>query len=92
MKPSSSSLSSSKMRMTRESIRLCIKRKELYDNPELNERLYLNHKGFTEIRNLEKYTQLVALFLDSNALTKIDKLDAQTCLQILHLQNNKIGE
>jgi len=39
--------SEAKMRMTRESIRLCIKRKELIDNPEQNERLYLNKKGFT---------------------------------------------
>jgi hypothetical protein len=34
------------MRMTREAICFCIKKKELSDNPELNRRLYLHNKGF----------------------------------------------
>ena len=46
------------MRMTREAICFCIKRKDLCENPDLNERLYLHHKGFIEIRNLDKYTEV----------------------------------
>ena len=78
--------------MTKEAIRLCIKRKEL-DTPELD-RLYLHHKGFSEMRNLEKYTQLAELFLEGNDLTMIEKgkLNAQKKLKSLHLQKNKIGE
>jgi len=78
--------------MTKEAIRLCLKRQELYDSPELNERLYLHHKKFMEIRNLEKFTQVKYLYLESNCLTKIDKLNAQKYLQSLHLQDNKLGE
>ena len=78
--------------MTKDSIRLCIKRKELYDNPELNERLYLHHKGFTEIRNLENFTHLESLFLEANALTKIENIANKRHLQSLYLQNNKLGE
>ena len=80
------------MHMTKEAIRLCIKRKELCDDPELNERLYLHHKGFVEIRNLDGFTQLTELFLEGNALKSIDRLNCQKYLKSLHLQRNKIGE
>ena len=46
------------MRMTKEAISFCIKRKELSANPLLNERLYLHNKGFIEIRNLNKFTEV----------------------------------
>ena len=78
--------------MNDKAIRLCIKRKELCDNPELNDRLYLNHKGFEKIRSLEKYTEVKELHLDSNAFTRIENLGSQRQLQKLYLQNNKIGE
>jgi dynein assembly factor 1 len=80
------------MRMTGDAIRFCIKKKELCDNPELNERLYLNNKGFAEIRNLEKYTGVRVLFLESNKLEMIDGLETLKHLQSLHLQENRIGE
>jgi dynein assembly factor 1 len=77
--------------MSRDAIRFCIKRKELYESPGLNERLYLHNKGFTEIRNLEPFTEVSSLFLEGNELTKIDGLSAQKQLQSLYLQKNKIG-
>jgi hypothetical protein len=80
------------MRMTREAICFCIKKKELCDNPELNRRLYLNNKRFNEIRNLEKYTEVRELFLELNKLERIEGLDALKHLQSLHLQENGIGE
>jgi hypothetical protein len=46
------------MRMTKEAISFCIKRKELSANPLLNERLYLHNKGFVEITNLNKFTNV----------------------------------
>ena len=69
---------------------MCIKRKEHINKPEMVDRLYLHHKGFAEIENLEKFTQLTDLFLEGNELTTIDKLNAQTHLQVLQLQKNKL--
>lgn len=80
------------MMMTKEAIRLCIKRKELYDNPEQVQRLYLHNKGFMEIRNLSPFTQVQYLFLEGNALTRICNLNAQKLLHSLYLQNNKLGK
>lgn len=64
----------------------------MYDNPELVDQLYLNNKGFVEIKNLEKFVGVESLFLEGNALTRIENLTAQKMLKALHLQNNKIGE
>lgn len=47
-------------------------------------------KHTSEIRNLEKYTQLNHLDISSNKLTKIHHLDGQKVLETLHLQNNNI--
>ena len=81
------------MRMTKEAIRLCIKRKELCNNPELVERLYVHNKGFSEIQNLEEYSQVKALYLEGNALTKVNTgLNKQKHLVSLYLHDNKIGE
>ena len=82
----------SKMTMSKEAIRLAIKRKKLCDNPELVERVYLHNKGFTEIQNLDQYTEIKDLFLEGNELTKINGLDAQNHLEHLNLQKNQIGE
>ena len=77
--------------MTKDAIRFCIKRKQWCDNPELNEMLYLHHKGFGEIRNLDDFTEITTLFLESNALAKIENLEAQHHMRTLYLQNNMIG-
>lgn len=42
--------------------------------PELNEVLYLHYKGFTNISNLEKYTGLKTIWLEHNAITKIENI------------------
>ena len=75
--------------MTKDAIRLCIKR---HDSAHSIERMYLHHKGFTDIGNLEEFTQVRCLFLEANNLTKIENLFPLQNLEILHIQKNKIGE
>ena len=78
--------------MSKDAIRLCIKRQELWDNPELNETLYLHHKGFTKLKNLDDFTQVRVLFLESNNFHKIENLHNLKQLEKLHLQKNRIGK
>lgn len=81
------------MEMTKEAIHLCLKRKQLRDNPkEVKDSLYLNNRGFSEIRNLEPFTEVRVLHLESNKLTRINNLEALKRLQTLCLQKNKIGK
>lgn len=61
---------------------LCAQHK-LYRTPNLNDKLYLNFKGFTHIANLDDYINLKALFLEGNALHSLDgmpKLEQLKCL------------
>jgi dynein assembly factor 1 len=61
---------------------LCMQHK-LYRTPGLNDKLYLNFKGFTRIACLEGYTALKALFLEGNALASLaglPPLQELTCL------------
>ena len=52
---------------------ICAQHK-LYRTPYLNDKLYLNYKGFTRIAGLDQYTNLKALFLEGNALQSLDGL------------------
>lgn len=71
------------MEMTRQALLASCKEHKLYRTPALNDKLYLNFKGFTRIANLEEYVNVKALFLESNALTSLDglpQLDELRCL------------
>ena len=61
-----------------------------FESPELNDRLYLHFAGFRKIENLEPYTKVKALWLDSNALTVIEGIAHMRELRCLYLQQNAL--
>ena len=61
---------------------ICTEQK-LYRTPALNDKLYLNFKGFTHIACLEKYTALRALFIEGNVLESLEGLPALKELRCL---------
>lgn len=62
------------MEMTAAILRDVCTQHKLYRTPGLNDKLYLNFKGFTRIAALEPYTGLKALFLEGNALPSLEGL------------------
>ena len=49
---------------------LCAENQQ-YENPALNDTLYLHFKGFHKIECLEKYTNLKSIWLEANGLPAI---------------------
>lgn len=78
--------------MTKQYLLEVCKEHKLYRSPALNDKLYLNFKGFTRIENLEEYTGLRALFLEGNALDSIEGLPSLPELKCLYLQQNCIWQ
>lgn len=71
------------MEMTKSVLRDICTQNNLYRTPHINEKLYLNFKGFTQIASLEEYTSLKALFLEGNALQSLEgmpRLEDMKCL------------
>ena len=79
------------MDMTAECLKDICRKDALYSTPHLNDRLFLHCKGFRKIQNLEPYTGLTSLWLESNAIEQIEGLDTLVNLKTLFLHENIIG-
>lgn len=60
--------------MTKQALLDICKQNQLYRTPSLNDKLYCNFKGFTNIACLEDYVNLKALFLEGNVLESLEGL------------------
>lgn len=72
-----------RMDMTADALRQICKENNLYQTPELNETLFCSLKGFKNIADLERYTDLKALFLDGNALQHLEGIPILSKLRCL---------
>jgi len=71
------------MEMSKAAILDLCKEHSLYRTPHINDRLYLNFRGFSRVANLEEYTGLKALFLEGNGLESLDGLPELPLLKCL---------
>jgi dynein assembly factor 1 len=69
--------------MSKATLQALCKEHKLYKTPSLNDKLYLNFKGFSKIECLEEYTGLKALFLEGNSLDSLEGLPALPELKCL---------
>eukprot|EP01062_Namystynia_karyoxenos_P058606 TRINITY_DN50125_c0_g1_i1.p1 TRINITY_DN50125_c0_g1~~TRINITY_DN50125_c0_g1_i1.p1 ORF type:complete len:519 (+),score=218.22 TRINITY_DN50125_c0_g1_i1:95-1558(+) len=79
-------------RMTPEAIQQAIKESDGWQKPEFNEQLYLQCKGFASITPaISEYTNVKALWLQQNALSKVENLEPLPLLGCLFLHQNCIS-
>eukprot|EP01065_Artemidia_motanka_P036663 TRINITY_DN4462_c0_g1_i1.p1 TRINITY_DN4462_c0_g1~~TRINITY_DN4462_c0_g1_i1.p1 ORF type:complete len:448 (+),score=159.05 TRINITY_DN4462_c0_g1_i1:78-1421(+) len=77
--------------MTKEAILQCVKEYDLWTKPDFNEQLYLQCKGFTKItEEIGEYYNVRALWLQQNALSKIENLEKLEELGCLFVHQNCI--
>eukprot|EP00892_Ulva_mutabilis_P000279 jgi/Ulvmu1/10251/UM060_0052.1 len=75
--------------ITHEALRGVCRKHKLYEHrPELNDVLYLHHKGITKLENLQEFRGLKTLYLECNAIQTIENIDHMTGLRCLYMANN----
>ena len=77
-------------RVTPKVIKKLVKEQQLYNTPELNDKLYLHYHGFQCIEGLDAWTGLRALWLEGNGFDKIEGLSCLKELRCLYLHQNCI--
>ena len=60
--------------------------------PELNDVLHLHGKGIGEVENLEPYTGLKTLYLESNSIDVLDGLVHLSLLRCLYMAKNALSD
>ena len=78
------------MLMTKAALKQECRRLELYSTPEINDKLYLQYKGWSKVENMDEYTGLRCLWLEGNGLRRIEGLDHQPEMRTLYLHENCI--
>lgn len=78
--------------MTKEELRKVIDsdRRMYYRSEQLNDKLFIHYKGWKELKNLEGWTGLRALYAECNAFDRISGLSNCCQLRSLFLQENCI--
>lgn len=78
--------------MSKEELRKVIDsdRRMYYRTEELNDKLYIHYKGWKEIKGLEGWTGLKALYAECNAFSKIQGLHNCRAIRSLFLSENCI--
>lgn len=79
--------------MTPRTLKYYCEKEGLFSTPELNDKLYLQYKGFLRVvpETLALYPNLVALWLNNNGISRIEGLDCLINLTSLALNNNCIA-
>jgi len=81
-----------KGRITNDYLKKLCKSKGGYMTENLNEKLYLQHRGVSKIENLEKFSGLKVIWLEANAIHEIEGLDNQKALSCLYIHQNCIEQ
>ena len=80
------------MELTKQEVLRVCRQTGFYTTPELNEKLYLQCKGYSEIGGLEEYTGAKAVWLEGNCISEIKGLHNCRELLTLYIARNMISE
>jgi dynein assembly factor 1, axonemal len=69
-----------------------VDRRRRYATPELNEILYLHHRGISKLEHFEPYSRLRCLHLEHNAVSSLEGLRALVALTQLHVDGNALRD
>ena len=61
-------------KITEKLLKILCKKNKLYQTPYLNDRLFLHFQGFRKIENLDAYINVKSLWLEGNAISKIENV------------------